>query len=282
MKTLATALLATLPLIAACSDHDRSTPAGASARSAQETMIGRKIREAMEQARAELATENIRLGELHVSGDGKGVSITAGDRNDGRPKAEITPRGELLIDGRKVETDAAQRALLLQYRRQIEGIAAAGMDLGAAGAELGVSAATEALRGVFSGDPDRIERRVEARAEGIKAAAVALCDRLPALLETQDRLAAALPEFRPYADLDKSDIDECRDGGTAGMSAEERAKMQRDIRDGIRNGVRGGVQAAAQATGLASSGTMDDTAPDDAMNAAEEAEAASAENGNSR
>ena len=39
--------------------------------------------------------------------------------------------------------------------------------------------------------------------------ALKLCALLPAMRDSQDRLAASLPEFRPYANLDQSDIDDC-------------------------------------------------------------------------
>lgn len=270
MKTLAIALLATLPLLAACSERDNaagtsgSTKAGASK---SDSMIGREVREAMDEARAELATENISLGDLHVSGNGKGISITTSDDNGNHPKAELTPRGELLIDGRKVEANAEQRALLLQYRKQVETIASAGMDIGAAGAELGVKAATAALKGIFSGNTDDIEQRVEAEAGKIEVSARKLCDQLPAMLDIQTRLAATMPEFRPYATLDQSDIDECYEDhhvDSAQIAAEVSAEVGKEVRESV---------GAAMGVDASDSGDAD-------MNAAAEAEAASEESVN--
>jgi hypothetical protein len=218
----------------------------------------------MDKARAELATENIDLDGMHVSG--KGINISTSDGNTGLPKAEITPQGDLLIEGRKIDASPEQHALLFQYRKHIEGIASAGMDMGAAGAELGVKAATEALKGVFSGNPDGIEQRIEAEAEKIKVSSMKLCERLPAMLDTQTRLAAAMPEFRPYATMDQSDIDECHDESrTAGaqVGAEVSAEIGKEIRESI--------GAATQGSGAASDGEPP------ASNAAAEAEAASEE-----
>ncbi len=280
MKTLTIALLATLPLLAACSERDNAAATPGSARtstSKPDSTIGREVREAMDKARAELATENISLGDLNVSGNGKGISITTGDENDGRPKALLTPQGELLIGGRKIEANTEQRALLLQYRKQVERIASAGMDIGAAGADLGVKAATEALKGVFSGNTDGIEQRVEAEAEKIEASAMKLCDQLPAMLDTQTRLAALMPEFRPYATLEQADIDDCYKDDSTGR----RRQVRDDVRQELRDGIRGGIQAAAQATGLASGGT-DDAGDDASTNAAEEAEAAPVDDGSTR
>lgn len=284
MRTLACfALAAVLPMLVACGERDGAATgrdASASGKpAAEKTMIGRRIEQAMDKARAELATENIDLDGVHVSG--KGISIGTSNGNNGQPKAEITPQGDLLIEGRKIDATPEQHALLLQYRKHVEDIASAGMDIGAAGAELGVKAATEALTGVFSGNPDRIEQRIEAEAENIKASAKKLCDRLPAMLDTQTRLAAAMPEFRPYATMDQSDIEECYENDASDMPNEVRAEVQREVRDGVRQSIRGSIQAAAQASGLASQGTASDTGRDASANAAQEAEAASADSADS-
>ncbi len=51
---------------------------------------------------------------------------------------------------------------------------------------------------------------IQAEAQKIKAQARKLCDRLPAMHATQQQLAAALPEFRPYATMTEEDIADCR------------------------------------------------------------------------
>src|SRR3546814_8173659 len=73
----------------------------------------------------------------------------------------ITPQGDLLIGGKEVATDEAQRALLLEYRAGIIAVAAAGTDIGMKGADFGLRTAGKALRGVFSGNSDEIEARSE-------------------------------------------------------------------------------------------------------------------------
>lgn len=281
MKTLlATALLAMLPLLGACADRD-ATPTRqdpSAARSEPDTVIGRSVAKAMDKAREKLATENIDLNDMHVDGDGDGIRIGNRDGHaDDRPKAELTPQGELLIDGRKVDANAEQQALLRQYRRQIEGVASAGMDIGAQGAELGVKAAKEALLGIFSGDTEEIERKVEAEAEGIKAAARQLCNQLPGLKETQDALAASMPEFRPYATLDQADIDDCyEDDHAVAVQREIRQDVQREVRETVRESVRGSVRQVRDATRDV---VRDES---DGRNAAEEAEEVSAESAETR
>ena len=159
------------------------------------TKLGQKVREATNKAREEMATSNIRVSE--------GSSTL--------PKAEITPQGDLLIGGKQVTIDDKQRALLLQHRANVMALALAGMEIGVQGADLGMRAASEAIKGIFSGNTDQIEQRVNAEAKKLEERATQICDQLPALLATQQQLAAAIPEFKPYATMDQSDIDECRD-----------------------------------------------------------------------
>ena len=274
MKAFAiVAFAAALPLLGACDERSRTPPPAPSANAAKpvpETVIGRSVEKAMDKARAKLATENISLSDFHVSGHHNGITVTTDeDPNDGRPKAEITPQGDLLIDGRRIEANAQQHALLLEYRKQIEAVAGAGMDIGVQGAELGVKAATEAIKGIFSGNPEDVEQRVEAEAEQIKLSARKLCDQLPAMLETQTALAAAMPEFRPYATMDQDDIDDCYDDEDTNI-AQARTQVQRQTREEIRTRIRESIQAAAQGSGA----VRDDTG----MDAAAEAEEASIEN----
>jgi hypothetical protein len=93
---------------------------------------------------------------------------------------------------------------------------------------------TESLKSVFTGGSDEdIERNVQAQASKIESAAMALCDALPGMMESQNRLAAAMPEFKPYANMTQSDIDDCRSDArhkgekvadSAASAAEEAAK----------------------------------------------------------
>lgn len=187
MRTLLPTLLLALPL-AACTDHGTDA-----AKSISDTgsSIGRSVQQATDKARKEMSTGNFKLSV------------------DGLPTAEITPAGALLIEGKDVVTTPAQRAQLLEYRHQVENIAMAGMDIGVAGANLGVKAAGEALKGVFSGQTEGIEQRVNAEADKLKVQAKGLCDKLPAMLATQQALAASLPAFAPYATMDQTDVDGC-------------------------------------------------------------------------
>lgn len=190
IRTTAIALLTSLSLLA-CSDNT-PTPADANA---PKTMIGKAVKQATDEARQELAKGNITLSR------------------DGSVEAEITPQGDLLIDGKAVAIDEAQRTLLLEYRGQIVTIAEAGIGIGIEGADLAGKAVGEALKGVLTGNTDQIEQKIEAEAKGVEQAATKLCERLPALLDAQNRLAAALPAFQPYAKMDQTDVDDCGKDG---------------------------------------------------------------------
>lgn len=128
---------------------------------------------------------------------------------DGRPDAEITPEGDLLIGGKSVALSADQRALLAAHRTQLVGIATEGVQIGRQGVDLAGKAMKSALFAVLTGNEARFERKMEAEASKIEASALKLCDRLPALLASQNAVAEAVPEFKPYARMDQSGIAEC-------------------------------------------------------------------------
>lgn len=166
------------------------------------SVISAEIRKGLEEAKQELATKNIDVNSVHINNDRPD--------DDSRPKAQITPQGELLIANKKVAATPEQHLLLSDYRTQIIGIAGAGLDIGAEGADLGLNAAKQALVGKLSGKSDeQIEAAIKPQTEKIKAAALELCKRLPALLTSQQKLAAAMPEFKPYATMQQKDVEEC-------------------------------------------------------------------------
>lgn len=205
-----TIALILLPL-AACGQSGQTDSQQGVADSTAQTAGGEKttsgisgeIQKAIQGAKLELANKNIDVSSVHV-GDGQRHD------HDSRPKAEITPQGELLIAGNKIAATPAQQTLLLDYRKQIVGIAEAGMDIGTQGADLGMNAAKEALWGALAGKDDKdIEASIKPQTDKIQAAALKLCQRLPDLLSTQQKLAAAMPEFRPYATMEQKDVDDC-------------------------------------------------------------------------
>lgn len=204
-KILAVALLASAPLFGAQA-HD--TPVGIGAGIRQELADARKeVRIDLAKAKRELDTENLSLGDS--------LRISKHDRaNERLPRAEITPRGDFLIAGKPQAIDAGQRRQLLAYRGQVIGIAKSGIDIGQRSAEAALDAVGNgSVFGLFFGAmTGSLERRVErvVRQE-IEPGVRGICRQLPALMETQQRLASSLAPFRPYATLEADDVEDCEE-----------------------------------------------------------------------
>ncbi|OOG63358.1 hypothetical protein B0E46_10135 [Rhodanobacter sp. B04] len=211
---LASALL--LPLTACSQSGQLNNPSGAASDTAQaakevqeqtsSSMIAAEVRKGIEQAKRELVTKDIDVGSVHIHGK----DWHDKDDDSKPPKAVITPQGELVIAGKPMQATPEQHTMLVDYRQHIIGIAEAGMDIGASGADIGVAAAKQALWGALSGKSDKeIEASIKPQTDKIEAAAARLCQRLPGLLSAQQKLAAAMPEFRPYATMQQKDVDDC-------------------------------------------------------------------------
>ena len=166
-----------------------------------------EIRTEMAKARVELESENLSLDGLHFGKEDKDQAT----KHRTAPKGEITPRGDLLIDGEAVAVDAVQRRQLLDYRAQVIGIARTGMDAGEQAAMLAIDATDVSLfRLIVGGLTGSLERRVEATVQReIQPMVLQICHRLPQLRDSQQALAASMPDFRPYATLDSDDVENC-------------------------------------------------------------------------
>ena len=167
----------------------------------------REVRAELASARAELETENLDVGNslrLGKAGNGAGEAL---------PKAEITPRGDFLIEGEAVAIDAGQRKQLLAYRGHVIDIARAGIDIGERSAQIAIDAVDRGLFSlIFSAMTGSLERRIERTVkEAIEPGLVQICGSLPALLASQQRLSSSLPQFRPYATLEAEDVENCAD-----------------------------------------------------------------------
>lgn len=211
MKTrnlLAIALLAAAPLFTAQA-ADGNTGIGGEIR--QELANARKeVRIELAKAKQELDTGNLRLDN--------GFQFGAHDTSKSKrakadlARAEITPRGDLLIDGKVQAIDAGQRRQLLAYRGQVIVVAKAGIDVGQRSADAALAALGEGswvglLVGAVTGS---LERRVERVVkQEIEPAVRGICRQLPAMMDSQQRLSASLPQFRPYATLEADDVANC-------------------------------------------------------------------------
>ena len=239
------ACIALLASLAACQDKTppASSQASVPAKPAESGGLAGMVGAAMNKARAEMETKNIGIGDgMHINVNGHEINSADGKL----PRAEITPQGDLLIEGKAVTVTPAQRALLLKYRGEIIGVASAGMEIGKQGVDIAGKAIGTAVSSIFNGKSDQVERELEAQGERIEAAAMKLCDQLPPMLQTQQELAASLPAFKPYANLEQSDIDDCREhdkgDGVAVFSDTDRDNVRDEIRNGIRESIRGAVR----------------------------------------
>ena len=218
--SLAPLLLATLalPLLGAC--NPASQPGATTQPAVQstttpaqpQTALGRMVDNGVREARAELEKGNIDI-DGHVS-IRVGADHHAVERNPNLPSAQVTPQGDLLIEGKTVAVTPAQRAMLLTYRQQIIDVAEAGMSMGVQGADLAGKAVSEVLGSVFSGKGEDFGKRMEAEGKKLEAQGKQLCAQLEPMRATQQQLAASLPEFRPYATMTADDIDDCRKSGS--------------------------------------------------------------------
>ena len=198
-KHIAALLLALSPLAAQASVHDEVASDLAEAR--------QEVRSEMAQERARLDRENLSLDGLHFGKDDKRETA----KRKSLPKGEITPEGDLLVDGKAVAVDAAQRRQLLDYRAQVIGIARTGIDAGEHAAMLALDLTNVSMfRLIVGGLTGSLERRVEASVKrDIQPAVLQICRQLPQLRDSQQALAANVPEFRPYATLDQDDVADC-------------------------------------------------------------------------
>ena len=186
-------LLGCLPVLGACSS-DQSDSAQSSSGGLAGT-IDNTVATALDEAQTKLRSE----------------PLTVSHNDPTLPKAEITPQGDLLVEGKAVDVTPVQRQQLLAYRGQIIGIAEAGMAIGAQGANIAGHALSGAVGAIFGGkDGEKeFEKKIEAEAAKIEAEAMKICTRLPGLMAGQQALAASLPEFKPYARMTQEDIDDC-------------------------------------------------------------------------
>ncbi|HVI60180.1 MAG TPA: hypothetical protein VM619_15080 [Luteimonas sp.] len=176
--------------------------------------VRQDLAEARAEVRTDLAQERDRLENGNLSLDGLHFGKDHGHdarRHKAVPEGEITPGGDLLVDGKAVAIDAAQRRMLLAYRGQVIEVAKTGLDAGERAAMLAIDATDVSLFRMFVGAmTGSLERRVKATVvREIQPAVLRICQRLPQLRESQQALATSLPEFRPYATLEEDDVEDC-------------------------------------------------------------------------
>ena len=169
----------------------------------------REISADLAKARLELATGNLRIDNSLQFGTDDAAS---GDTARRLAEAEITPQGDLLIEGKPQAIDADQRRQLLAYRGQVVEIAIAGMEIGQRTAEAALDEVGDSswIGLMFNAVSGRLESRIKRVVQQqMEPAMKGICQQLPAVMASQQQLASSLPQFRPYATLETDDIQDC-------------------------------------------------------------------------
>lgn len=195
-----------VPLSAQATDPH---PSGIREEIAQDLAEARQeVRTDLARERAELDSEDLSLNDsLHFGSESRKERA----RRRALPEAAITPKGDFLVTGEPVAIDARQRRRLLDYRRQVIDLARLGIDGGEKAAMAAIDASDASVFSLLVGGlTGSLERRIEASTRRhIEPFVQQMCKRLPQLMDSQQALAASLPEFRPYASLDADDVRDC-------------------------------------------------------------------------
>lgn len=208
--------IAALPLLVACS---LLIPGQADAHPASDTSLQTDVQHSLAEARKEVRTElaqarrELDTGNLKVDGN-----FQVGRRHDAPgkapsalPTAEITPQGDFLIGGQMQPIDTNQRRQLLAYRGLVVEVAKIGIDIGQKGSEAALDAVggswLSLMVGAMTGS---LERRVDRVVrEQVEPGVRGICRLLPKVRDSQQQLAGSVPQFRPYANLDANDVEQC-------------------------------------------------------------------------
>lgn len=147
--------------------------------------------------------------------DGNGHSVELHDdiltaHAHGVPDAVIDAAGDLTIGDKKIALTPAQRSAAKSYHDSLIAVRTAGIQTGQAGAKVAVHAAGDAITDVLRGDANKASSKIEQRAREVQVKALAICDRLDAAQTAQDRLAIAIPAFKPYAAMQVKADANCR------------------------------------------------------------------------
>ena len=207
-RILSVAALSLLLPLAAQAQPPRSADTGITAEIRRELGDARKeVRAELAKAKRDLDTGDLQLQDSLQFGKQAKAKRTAAEK----AAAAITPQGDLLIDGKPQEIDAGQRRQLLAYRGLVVEIAKVGIDIGQKSAD----AALDAVDGswvslMFGAMTGSLERRIERTVrEQVEPGVRGICRMLPRVMDSQQRLAASLPQFRPYATLERDDVADC-------------------------------------------------------------------------
>lgn len=120
-------------------------------------------------------------------------------RENGDVYMIITEDDELFIKGERIELDARGRELVGKYYDTVDDVVDDAMDIAGEAADLGISAAIQALALIFSDEKEReeFEARIEEEAQEIEAMADSMCSHLRVIEDIEIELQRIVPEFEP-------------------------------------------------------------------------------------
>jgi hypothetical protein len=128
---------------------------------------------------------------------------------DGAPEADIASDGSFAIDGKPVAITPAERDLLTQYNRSVRAVHETGLAMGKAGIET----AAKAIAAKVSATPSKADAAAKSGAGTMQDLTLGICRDTAAIKVAQDRLAAQLAAFKPYAGIVGSgDAADCAKG----------------------------------------------------------------------
>lgn len=143
-------------------------------------------------------------GDISLRKDG--VALHA----PGVPVALISAAGDLSIDRQPATVDAAQRALLQDYYRNV--VAINGHDLATDMADAAATghAIKSVARDMAGGNTGNIDKNMQAKSPQVAEAILKTCHDLAGIKAAQDSLAGQLAAFKPYAGIiEASAIRDC-------------------------------------------------------------------------
>jgi hypothetical protein len=150
---------------------------------------------------------------LNTTSIADGGIVVRGDRvtlhGDGGSEAVVDAAGKLVVDDREVAVDAAQRQLLQQYYQGALAVREHGLATGKAGAGVAVESIKNAATHVTGGDGEQADAKLEAATQRIDREASKICLDIQQIRLAQDRLADALPAFKPFAGIIDDDGSDC-------------------------------------------------------------------------
>lgn len=127
--------------------------------------------------------------------------------------AEITAEGKLFVQGKAVDVAPKDRALLAKYVETVKALVPRSEEIGAVGGALAGAIVQRVMTDLLNGeDGERIGTDAKSEVAGVMKRVGVVCDRLETIRGYQDRIAADVPAFRPFALLTSKDVAQCRKG----------------------------------------------------------------------